>query len=90
MAPHLFGCRIRQDTLRVDTAAPERHLAAELFLQYPRVHIFGIDLDRVDYIETGIHQTGKNREDSPTGMFEYFPGGMLMNPVVHPFVVGKP
>ncbi len=73
MATYLVRSTERQYLLRVDPSSPESQPAAEFLFQPPGIHVFGINLNRIDNVESGFDQPGQNGNDSSARVLEYFP-----------------
>src|SRR6516165_6615897 len=80
----------RQRLLCIHTAAPEHQSRAVLPLQLDRIHPRRRTLHRVDDVETGIDEAVKESLDAAARMFEAFPAGIGVHPVVNALVVREP
>src|SRR5450755_1164315 len=76
--------------LGIDAAAPEDQARAVLLLERGGVHAGGRALDGIDNVETGFDEAFEEALHTAAGMFETFPGGIGVDPIVDALVIGKP
>ena len=58
MATYLIGSTERQYLLRISPTALKGQLTAEFLFQSSGIHVFGINLNRIDNIKSGFDQSG--------------------------------
>ena len=83
----IFRCTHWQSFLRVNTAAQKTMRVTVFFLQMFGVHAFSGALHRVEDIESASNKGIDKYLYRAAGVFEGFPGGVLVNPIIHLFVV---
>src|ERR1019366_4095175 len=84
----LLGGAEGQGVLRVDAAAPEGDVAAELLLEPRRIHLGGGALHRVEDVEAGGYEVRDQGIDVAAGMDERLPGRTAVDDVVQAAVEG--
>ena len=90
LAIHLFRGSFRKKMLGIHPAAPEYQTAAEIFFQHIPVHVVSGPLHRIENVKAGVNEHINDRGDTSAAMFEGFPAGILVNPVVDLLLVGRP